>query len=126
MVMRALEHMRGGEVFVPKIPSYRILDVAEALAPGCELEDVGIRPGEKLHEEMITEGDSLQTAEFKDHFVILPSVNLWDTDKFIKEKNGKRCQLGFSYNSGANTEWLTVAEIRRLVREHVDPTFDLT
>ena len=125
MVMRALEHMRGGEVFVPKIPSYRILDVAEALAPECKLEDVGIRPGEKLHEEMITEGDSLQTAEFDDHFVILPSVDLWDIDEFIKEKNGKRCELGFSYNSGTNTEWLTVGQIRQLVRDHVDPTFTL-
>jgi UDP-N-acetylglucosamine 4,6-dehydratase len=126
MVMRALEHMLGGEVYVPKIPSYRILDIAEAVAPESKLEIVGIRPGEKLHEEMITEGDSLQTAEFTDHFVILPSVDLWDADKFIEAGGGKRCELGFSYNSGTNTDWLTVPQIRKLVREHVDPDFDLS
>jgi UDP-N-acetylglucosamine 4,6-dehydratase len=126
MVMNALGNMLGGEVFVPKIPSYRILDVAEAIAPGSKLDDVGIRPGEKLHEEMITEGDSMQTAEFEDYFVILPSVDLWDIDQFVKDNDGKRCDLGFSYNSGRNTEWLTVSEIRQLIREHVDPAFDLT
>jgi len=126
MVLQALENMHGGEVFVPKIPSYKILDVAEAIVPNCKIDIVGIRPGEKLHEEMITEGDSLQTAEFEKYFVILPSVNLWDVEEFIRSNDGSRCAMGFSYNSGTNSDWLSVKQIRALVREHVDPSFDLT
>jgi UDP-N-acetylglucosamine 4,6-dehydratase (inverting) len=126
MVMAALKSMHGGEIYVPKIPSYRITEVAEAVAPGCKLEIVGVRPGEKLHEEMITQGDSLQTAEFDRYYVILPSVDLWDIDAFISRHGGKRCEPGFSYNSGTNTQWLNVPELRKLIREHVDPSFDLT
>lgn len=123
LVLYALEHMWGGEIFVPKIPSYRILDVAEAIAPNCKREIIGIRPGEKLHEEMITETDSLNTLEFSKFFVILPSMPLWDVEKFVNTFNGCKCKPGFKYNSGTNTEWLTVAQIRALIKLHVDPNY---
>jgi len=125
LVMYALEHMWGGEIYVPKIPSYRITDVAEAVAPGCELEHVGIRPGEKLHEEMITETDALSTVEMADKFVILPSIPLWDVDEFCRAFDAKRCEAGFRYNSGTNTEWLSVDDLRDLIRVHVDPDFEV-
>ena len=86
---------------------------------------VGIRPGEKLHEEMITETDSLSTVEFDDYFVILPATPLWDIDEFMAEFHGRMCDPGFRYGSGINTEWLAVDDIRRLVTEHVDPTFSV-
>lgn len=125
LVLYALEHMWGGEIFVPKIPSYRITDVAEAVAPECEREVIGIRPGEKLHEEMITETDALSSLEFGDYFVILPSTPLWDAEKYAEDFGGKRCEPGFRYNSGTNTEWLSVEDLRELVREHVDPAFEV-
>jgi UDP-N-acetylglucosamine 4,6-dehydratase/5-epimerase len=121
LVLYALEHMWGGEIFVPKIPSYRITDVAEAIAPHCERDVIGIRPGEKLHEEMITETDALNTLEFDDYFVIMPSTPLWDAGEYAAAFGGKRCEPGFRYNSGTNTEWLSVEDLRRLIREHVDP-----
>lgn len=123
MVLNALRFMWGGEIFVPKIPSYRITDVAEAIGPECRQELVGIRPGEKLHEEMVTETDALSTIEFKDYFVILPSLQLWDIDKFINEFDGKRCESGFAYNSGTNSEWLSVEQLRDLICAHVDSDF---
>jgi UDP-N-acetylglucosamine 4,6-dehydratase (inverting) len=123
LVLYALENMWGGEIFVPKIPSYKITDVASAVAPTCELKIIGIRPGEKLHEEMITATDALSTVEFQDYFVILPSIKLWDVDGFISTFDGKYCADGFCYNSGTNSEWLSVLQIRELVKAHVDPTF---
>ncbi len=123
LVLYALENMWGGEIFVPKIPSYKITDVAEAVAPDCTLKMVGIRPGEKLHEEMITMTDALSTVEFEKYFVILPSIGIWDVDKFTATFNGKLCGDGFCYNSGTNTEWLSVEEIRQLIKAHVDPAF---
>ncbi len=125
LVLYALEHMWGGEIFVPKIPSYRITDVAEAVAPECEREVIGIRPGEKLHEEMITETDALATLEFDDYFVIMPSTPLWDAEEYATAFSGKRCEPGFRYNSGTNTEWLSVEELRALIRAHVDPSFEV-
>lgn len=125
LVLRALEIMWGGEIFVPKIPSYRITDVAEAIGPECRRNVVGIRPGEKLHEEMVTETDAINTVEFKEYFVILPSMRLWDVDAFIKSFDGKRCEAGFAYNSGTNTDWLGVAQLRELIRQHVDPNFEV-
>ena len=125
LVIEALDKMWGGEIFVPKIPSYRITDVAEAVAPGCRREIVGIRPGEKLHEEMITETDAISTIEFAKYFVILPSMRLWDIDAFMQAFHGRHCADGFSYNSATNTEWLSVEEIRDLIRQHVDPAFSL-
>jgi len=123
LVLTALGSMWGGELFVPKIPSYRILDVAEAVAPGCRTEIVGVRPGEKLHEEMITGTDALNTIELAKYFVILPSVPLWNIEEFRKTFSGKFCQDGFSYNSGTNSEWLSVEQLRVLIRDHVDPGF---
>jgi UDP-N-acetylglucosamine 4,6-dehydratase/5-epimerase len=117
-VLQCLDKMWGGELFVPKIPSYKILDVAKAVAPECELKIVGIRPGEKLHEEMITETDALNSVEFDKYFVILPSTQLWDINKFRKESNlsiGKMCKFGFSYNSGTNKEFLSVENIKSLI-----------
>ena len=123
LVLYALQNMWGGEIFVPKIPSYRITDVAEAIAPGAEKRMTGIRPGEKLHEEMITETDALSTIEFDKYFVILPSVPLWNIDDFMRKFDGKLCPPGFRYQSGTNPEWLTVEQIRTLIRSHVDPSF---
>ncbi|WP_029918061.1 UDP-N-acetylglucosamine 4,6-dehydratase (inverting) [Pelobacter seleniigenes] len=122
-VQKALEVMWGGEIFVPKIPSYRILDVAEAIAPDCQRKVVGIRPGEKLHEEMITATDAINSVEFEDYFVILPSLKFWCPEEFMNINSGIRCPEGFSYNSGTNAEWLTVEQIRALIQQHVDPTF---
>lgn len=122
-VIKCLEIMWGGELFVPKIPSYRILDVAKAVAPDSKIEIIGIRPGEKLHEEMITATDAINTIEFDNYYVILPSTYHWDVEKFRKESNGKEgkfCEYGFTYNSGNNTRFLTVDEIRSLIIEHVD------
>jgi UDP-N-acetylglucosamine 4,6-dehydratase (inverting) len=123
LVLFALQNMWGGEIFVPKIPSYRIVDVAEAIAPGCRLEVVGIRPGEKLHEEMITETDAMNAIEFDRYFVILPSSPLWDITQFTANFSGEPCQADFRYNSGSNSDWLTVAEIRALICSDVDPGF---
>lgn len=123
LVQYALENMWGGEIFVPRIPSYRITDVAEAIAPSARREMVGIRPGEKLHEEMITETDGLNTLEFKRYFVILPSMPFWDAEQYRQKFEGQRCDFGFRYNSGTNTEWLTVEQIRAMVRQYCDPTF---
>ncbi|GAM09655.1 UDP-N-acetylglucosamine 4,6-dehydratase [Geobacter sp. OR-1] len=123
LVYYAIENMWGGEIFVPKIPSYRILDLAEAIAPRCEKKVVGIRPGEKIHEEMITETDAINTIEFEKYFVILPSYPLWQVDDYVKAFNGQFCPHGFRYNSGENTEWLSVDEIRQLIVSHLDPEF---
>ncbi len=125
LVLRVLDIMWGGEIFIPKIPSYRITDVAKALAPDCRTEVVGIRPGEKLHEEMVTETDAISTIEFKDYYVILPSMNLWDVALFKETFGGQFCTPGFSYCSGNNTEWLTVEQIRDLTREYVEPSLAL-
>lgn len=123
MVLRALQIQWGGEIYVPKIPSYRITDVAQAIAPNCPHKVVGIRPGEKLHEEMVTETDAINTIEFKDYFVILPSMKLWDVNEFAKAFDGQFCSSGFAYNSGTNNQWLSVEAIRKLIRLHVDPLF---
>src|SRR3990167_6865160 len=123
LVLGALDNILGGEIFVPKLPSYRITDVALAIAPDCRHEVVGIRPGEKLHEEMVTETDALNSLEFDDYFVILPSLVQWDVDEYASQFRGKRCEAGFSYNSGTNSHWLGVDEIRMLVRRHVDDSF---
>ena len=120
MVLKAIDIMQGGEIFVPKIPSYRILDIAEALAPGQEINIIGLRPGEKLHEEMITKTDALNAVEFADYYVILPTAPLWDVDQFISAFSGKRCQEGFQYASNTNNEWLSVEAIRTLIKTNLD------
>jgi UDP-N-acetylglucosamine 4,6-dehydratase len=121
-VLQCLDKMWGGELFVPKTASYNILDIAKAISPECEYEMVGIRPGEKLHEEMITETDALNCMEFEKYFVILPSTELWDVDKFRKESNssiGKMCEFGFSYNSGTNKDSLSVKDLQKLIQNHI-------
>ena len=120
LVLFALQNMWGGEIFVPKIPSYRILDVADAIAPECRKEIVGIRAGEKLHEEMVTSTDALSTIEFADYFVILPSIALWDVEEFKRNFSGRSCPDGFCYNSGTNSEWLSVEQLRALIDDHVE------
>ena len=123
LVMYALEHAWGGELFVPKIPSYRILDVANAIGPECNKKVIGIRPGEKIHEEMITQSDSYNTYDLGEYFTILPSIPPWDTNLFIQHFDAKKVPEGFSYNSGDNKEWESVNSLRKLIIEHVDPKF---
>jgi UDP-N-acetylglucosamine 4,6-dehydratase/5-epimerase len=123
MVMHALFNAWGGEIFIPKIPSYRILDVAQAIAPECEHKVVGIRPGEKVHEEMITPSDSYYTYDLGKYYTILPSSPKWSIEDFIKQHNAVKVPAGFAYNSGENTEWETVEGLRELIKEHVDPEF---
>jgi UDP-N-acetylglucosamine 4,6-dehydratase len=123
MVMHAIENAWGGELFVPKIPSYKILDVAMAVAPDCKTEIVGIRPGEKLHEEMITETDSLSTYDCGKYYVIAPSVHTWKIEDWMKSFSAKKVSEGFKYNSETNTEWISSEEIRKLIKIHIDPHF---
>lgn len=124
MVLNALETAWGGELFVPKIPSYRVTDLAEAIGPGCEIEMVGRRPGEKIHEEMITEADSYYTWDLGDCYAILPpSPNKWTHEEFEEHFGAEKVPRGFRYSSGENEEWLDVEDLRRLIREHVDPSF---
>jgi len=122
--MYALDHHLGGEIFIPKIPSYKILDIAEAICPTCEFKEVGIRPGEKLHEEMITDTDSLNTIDLGPYYAILPSVSFtYKEEDYIRHHKAKKVPFGFKYNSGTNTEWETVESLRQLIVEHVDPNF---
>jgi UDP-N-acetylglucosamine 4,6-dehydratase len=124
LVLHALENAWGGEIFVPKIPSYRILDVAKAVAPNAKLNMIGIRPGEKIHEEMITSSDSFTTVDVGKYYAILPqSPNKWIVEDYYKENKAKPVAAGFCYNSGENTEWLDVEQIRTLIRTFIDPTF---
>lgn len=123
MVLHALDSAWGGELFVPKIPSYKIMDVAKAIGPDCEYKIVGIRPGEKIHEEMITSSDSFFTYDLGKYYVILPQTPSWDLTKFIEQFSAKRVADGFAYTSGSNTEWESVESLRQLVKEHLDPAF---
>ena len=122
MVLYAIENAWGGELYVPKIPSYKILDVAQAVAPTCRTEIVGVRPGEKIHEEMITETDSLNTYDCGRYYVILPGEYKKEAE-WMKAFNAKRVPVGFKYNSGSNTDWVAVEELRKLITQHVDPNF---
>jgi FlaA1/EpsC-like NDP-sugar epimerase len=125
MVLHALEVAWGGELFVPKIPSYKITDVAEAIAPDCRHETIGIRPGEKVHEEMITSSDSFSTYDLGKYYVILPQLNNWNIEEYISHFQAVKVPEGFNYNSGTNSEWLTVEQIRNLIKKHVDPNFEI-
>jgi UDP-N-acetylglucosamine 4,6-dehydratase (inverting) len=122
MVLWALEHALGGEIFVPKIPSYRITDLAEAIGPECKVEVVGIRPGEKIHEEMITASDSLNTVDLGPYYAILPSAVDHLPEDYLARRGGTRVAPGFAYDSGTNPDFLGVEELRGLIRQHVDPT----
>ncbi len=125
MVLHAMEHSWGGELYVPKIPSYRITDVAEAIGPECEHPVIGIRPGEKIHEEMITSSDSFTTYDLGEYYVILPQVTKWDLDSYIKEFDARKVPSGFSYTSGDNEDFETVEGLRELICEHVDTDFEV-
>jgi UDP-N-acetylglucosamine 4,6-dehydratase len=125
MVLHALDEAWGGELYVPKIPSYKILDVAEAIGPECEFKICGIRPGEKIHEEMITSSDSFTTYDLGKYYVILPQVPNWDLQEYIKTFDAKLVPQGFNYTSGENTEWETVEGLRELIKDHVDPSFKI-
>lgn len=113
-VLKSLERMRGGEVFVPKIPSMRVTDLARAIAPECETKIVGIRPGEKLHEIMISEDDARHAMEHDDYFAILPAAHPWDAHDYVVENGGKPCPDGFCYCSDKNTQWLSTEELRTM------------
>lgn len=121
MVLWAIENALGGEIFVPKIPSYRILTIKEAIAPNAEIKLVGIRSGEKLHEEMITTSDSLNTIDIGKYFAILPAHKM---DKYLNYyKSAKKVPKGFTYNSSGNNDWINVDQMRELIKKYVDPKF---
>jgi len=123
MVFHAIDTAWGGEIFVPKIPSYKITDVAKAIAPDCKHEIVGIRPGEKLHEEMITMSDSFNTWDLGKYYAILPQKTIFKLPDYVAHFKAMKVKEGFSYNSGENDEWETVESLRKLIKEHVDPNF---
>lgn len=121
-VIQSFERMMGGEIFVPKIPSYRIMDVAKAAAPEASIKIVGIRPGEKLHEVMVPEDEARLSFEFQDHFVIAPPAGPWgngaEVTATLLKKGGRQCEDGFSYNSRDNQEWLSAEALRQLVEDY--------
>jgi FlaA1/EpsC-like NDP-sugar epimerase len=119
MVMHALEHAWGGEIFVPKIPSYRITDVAEAIGPECEKPIIGIRPGEKIHEEMISSSDSFFTYDLGKYYTIIPQAPIWNLQEYIKANAAQKVKEGFSYNSKDNTYWETVDSLREKIKTYV-------
>ena len=114
LVIKALEEAKGGETFISKIPSFKITDLAQAMLPGCKMPEVGIREGEKLHEIMVTVEDSMNTYEYDKHYIIYPQMKFNERQRF--EPTGKRVADGFSYSSGNNTEWLSVEEIKELLK----------
>lgn len=115
MVLWSIEHNWGGEILVPKIPSYRIGDVAEAIAPECRHEIVGIRPGEKIHEEMITASDSFNTVDLGRYFAVLPTTENYSIEGYCTKTGARRVEPGFSYDSGSNSDFLSVAQLRELI-----------
>ena len=124
MVIWALQNALGGEVFVPKIPSYRITDIAEAIGPNCKQKIIGIRPGEKIHEEMITSSDSVSTIDLGKYYAILPSDGSVHQKYQDRGMNIKAVEQGFAYNSGSNERFLDIEEIRYMIRMHVDKNFE--
>jgi UDP-N-acetylglucosamine 4,6-dehydratase len=117
LVWHALQDMVGGEIYVKKIPSMKVVDLAKAVAPDAELNFIGIRPGEKLHEQMIGSEDSAYTYEYPNHFKILPAINSWDKDGF-RIKDGKRVEEGFSYTSDNNQEWMSQEELKSWIQSN--------
>ncbi len=118
LVVKALEESNGGETFISKIPSFKITDLAEAMLPGCEKIEVGIREGEKLHEIMVTKEDSLHTYEYDKHFIVYPNYSWWGKEKILP--GGKLVESGFEYSSGNNTDWLSVEELRERLKTDID------
>jgi UDP-N-acetylglucosamine 4,6-dehydratase len=125
MVLWSIENVWGGEILVPKIPSYRIVDVATAVGPNCEQRVVGVRPGEKMHEEMITSSDSYYTVDIGRYYAILPASGRYTAEDYCRKFEGKPVAQGFSYDSGRNSSFLSVDELRELIREHVQSGSDL-
>lgn len=123
MVFNAIQNAWGGEIFVPKIPSYHVVDVATAIAPECKQVIVGIRPGEKLHEEMITASDSFNTIDLGKYYAILPQQPIFDVVKYKAHFQAKDVPQGFSFDSGNNDQWETVESLRILIKKFVDPNF---
>ena len=118
LVIKALEESHGGEMFISKIPSFKITDLAQAMLPGCEMPEVGIREGEKLHEVMVPAEDSMRTYEYDKHYIIYPNYNWWDTKNIIP--GGNLVEPGFIYSSGTNVEWLTVEDIKEKLLTDLD------
>ncbi len=118
MVLWSIAHAWGGEILVPKIPSYRITDLAEAIGPECDHPIVGVRPGEKIHEEMITASDSYNTVDLGEYYAILPSGADYTRESYCQKTGGSPVSPGFCYNSGTNEHFLSVDELRRLIMEH--------
>lgn len=126
LVMFAIGHHLGGELFIPKIPSYHIVDVAKAIAPDLPLKEIGIRPGEKLHEEMITVTDALNTIDLGEYYAILPSVSYKHTrDEYISHHHATLVPQGFHYSSDKNEEWETVESMREKIKKYVDVNFEI-
>ncbi len=119
MVLWSIENAWGGEILVPKIPSYTITDVASAIGPDCRQEIVGVRPGEKIHEEMITASDSPNTVDIGDYYAILPAGGNFALEDYATAMKGQQVPMGFSYDSGSNPHFLTVAELQALIEQHV-------
>ncbi len=117
LVIKALEESRGGETFISKIPSFKITDLAQAMLPGCEMPEVGIREGEKLHEIMVTREDSLHTYEYEKHYIVYPHFNWWKKEGLIP--GGKLVEPEFEYSSGNNTEWLSIEDIQELLKTDI-------
>ena len=124
MVLWALKNSKGGEIFVPKIASYLVTDMAKAISPSSKLKIVGIRPGEKIHEEMITENDSYNTVDLGNYYAILPSSDRNAVKMYCKITKGKKVKDGFSYNSGTNPNFLTIKNLRLLIKEQIDSSFE--
>ena len=115
MVLHGLENSWGGELFVPKIPSYNIMDLAKAIDPSCKAKVIGLRPGEKIHEEMISSSDSYNTYDIGEYYVILPTIVKWELKDFIEKFKANKVSAGFNYNSKENADFLTVKKLRSLI-----------
>ncbi len=126
MVLWTIENSAGGEIIVPKIPSYRVADLAQAIAPECEHPVIGIRPGEKIHEEMIIPADSHNTVDLGRYYAILSEAAGTHIESYVSDRKGKLVAPGFHYQSGTNEQFLTVDELRTLIREHVDKDFEVS
>jgi UDP-N-acetylglucosamine 4,6-dehydratase (inverting) len=121
LVLFAIERSLGGEIIIPKIPSYRIIDLARAISSEAKIDYIGLRPGEKIHEEMITSADSINTIDIGNYYVILPPTSERKRKLYLDFHKGSFVKKGFSYNSGDNDQWLSVEDIRDLIRKHINP-----
>lgn len=120
LVLLAIKDGRGGEIFVPKLSSYRLVDLARAIAPKAKLRFNGIRPGEKIHEEMISYSESLNTVEYTNHYIMLPSFRDYSIDTYIKKNGGKKIKKQFSYTSDANQKFLTIKQLKKIIYQDLD------